>query len=257
MSNLDYLISVLGLGRLGYTSLLISPKLSAEACVALLEEMKCEFLVFSPRTQAVCDQIRQLRKTKQVPLLVRQDYDIPSNEPPFTHQVGYELQGASREIFILHSSGSTGNLKLIHYTNQKFMMCLTLPLGHTTAFSTLPCYHTHGLAAPFMNWNKGKIVYLWDGTVPQTHETVATALELSHPEVFMTVPYILKLLAEKQRGIDLLKACKMVSFSGSGCPDELGDMLVSQGIHLGSAFGSYVFLNHSQQPEAAQLGIIK
>lgn len=222
--------------------------------MALLEEVKCEFLVFSPRTQAVCDQILQLRKMKQAPLLVRQDY---GNEPPFTHQVGYELQGASREIFILNSSGSTGNPKLIHYTNQKFMMCLTLPLGHTTAFSALPCYHTHGLAALFMNWNKGKIVYLWDGTVPQTHETVATALELSHPEVVMTVPYILKLLAEKQRGIDLLKACKMVSFSGSGCPDELGDMLVSQGIHLGSAFGSYVFLDPSQQPEAAQLGIIK
>lgn len=208
--------------------------------------MECECLIFSPRTRAACDQIQQIRQIKQISLLTRQEYDSPNNKPAFTRQMDDELQEASRKIFILHSSGSTGHPKLIHYTNHKFLMCLTHPLGHMTAFSSLPCYHTHGLAAPFMNWNKRKIIYLWDGTLPQAHESVATALELSHPEVIVTVPYVLKLLAEKQRGIDLLKACKMVSFSGSGCPDELGDMLARQGIHLGSSFGSYVFLKLSQ-----------
>lgn len=246
LSNLDYLISLLGLGRLGYASLLISPKLSAKACVDLLEGTQCEILIFPPCTQAACDQIQQMKQMKQIPLLTREDYDMPGNQPPFNRPIDDVLQEASRKIFIIHSSGSTGHPKLSYYTNQKFLMCLTHPLGHMTAFSSLPCYHTHGLAAPFMNWNKRKIIYLWDGTIPQTHETVATALELSHPEVLVTVPYVLKLLAEKQRGIDLLKACKMVSFSGSGCPDELGDMLVSQGIHLGSTFGSYVFLKPSQ-----------
>lgn len=257
LSNLDYLISLLGLGRLGYASLLISPKLSATACVALLEEMKCEFLIFSPHTRPACDQIQQIRYMKQIPFLTRQDYDIQSNESPFIRQVDLELQEASREIFILHSSGSTGHPKLIRYTSHQFLMCLTHPLGHMTAFSSLPCYHTHGLAAPFMNWNKHKIIFLWDGTVPQTHETVATALELAHPEVVITVPYILKLLAERQRGIDLLKACKMVSFSGSGCHDELGDMLVSQGIHLGSSFGSYVTLKTVPVAESCAMILVK
>jgi hypothetical protein len=58
------------------------------------------------------------------------------------------------------------------------------------------------------------------------------------PEIVWTVPYVLKLLAEKRDGIEVLKKCKVVSCSGSRCPDELGDLLVSEGIHFGSAFGA-------------------
>jgi hypothetical protein len=53
-----------------------------------------------------------------------------------------------------------------------------------------------------------------------------------------TVPYVLKLLAEKRDGIDALKECKVVSCSGSRCPDELGDLITREGIHFGTAFGA-------------------
>ena len=92
-----------------------------------------------------------------------------------------------------------------------------------TAFSSLPTYHKHGLAAPFMNWNKRKITYLWDNTVPQTRESLTIALQFSQPEIVYTMPYHFKLLAETQRGINLLKTCRIVSFLGSLCPDELDD----------------------------------
>lgn len=77
-----------------------------------------------------------------------------------------------------------------------------------------------------------------NGHVPQTHDTVTAAIKAANPEIVWTVPYVLKLLAEKQNGIDALKKCKMVSSSGSRCPDDLGDLLVSQGIFLGLTFGA-------------------
>jgi hypothetical protein len=52
-----------------------------------------------------------------------------------------------------------------------------------------------------------------------------------------TVPYVLKLLAETERGIQVLKKCKVVSSNGSRCPDELGDLLTARGVFLGCLFG--------------------
>jgi hypothetical protein len=80
--------------------------------------------------------------------------------------------------------------------------------------------------------------YIMNGHVPQTHDTVTQAIKAANPEIIWTVPYVLNFLAEKQEGIDVLKKCKIVNSSGSRCPDDLGDLLVSQGVHLGLILGS-------------------
>ena len=77
--------------------------------------------------------------------------------------------------------------------------------------------------------------------MPQTHDTIVRAIlgiGDGGPEIVWTVPYVLKLLAEKREGIEVLKKCKVVSCSGSRCPDELGDLLVNEGVRFGSAFGA-------------------
>ena len=231
------MISLLGLGRLGYTALLLSPRLAAEACTILLEQMSCGTLVYSPRSLTLFSQVERNNSIKSATLPTRQDYDIPIAGPQFVRHVD-GTQENSREVFILHSSGSTGTPKLLSFTHCRVISTFSSPIGGMTALSTLPCYHTHGLLAPFLNWSKRKAVFLWDGKLPQTQDTVMRALQSSQPEALYTVPYILKLLAETQKGLDMLRLCKIVSYSGSSCPDELGNMLVSQGVHLGSLFGS-------------------
>jgi len=77
-----------------------------------------------------------------------------------------------------------------------------------------------------------------NGHVPQTHDTVTASIIAAKPEVVWTVPYVLKLLAEKQDGIDALKSAYLVSSSGSRLPDDLGDLLVSQGVFVGLTFGA-------------------
>ena len=64
-----------------------------------------------------------------------------------------------------------------------------------------------------------------------------TALEAIRAELILTVPYALKLLSESHTGIDALRMCELVSFAGSGCPEELGDRLSACSITLVSTFG--------------------
>ena len=45
------------------------------------------------------------------------------------------------------------------------------------------------------------------------------------------VPFALKLLAETPEGLQVLKHLRLVAFSGSPCPDELGN-LVSEAVPL-------------------------
>jgi len=67
-------------------------------------------------------------------------------------------------------------------------------------------------------------------------------MKAANPEYVLTVPYVLKLVAEKKEGIEVLKKARTVSITGSRCPDELGDMLTKEGVWVGSTFGSWVFL---------------
>lgn len=73
-------------------------------------------------------------------------------------------------------------------------------------------------------------------------QSLTAAINASKPEIVCTVPYVLKLLAESDEGIEALKRCSIVSSSGSRCPDELGDMLTERGVFLGCLFGSCVFI---------------
>lgn len=65
-------------------------------------------------------------------------------------------------------------------------------------------------------------------------------MDACKPESFHGVPYALKLLAESEKGIEVLQGCKLVMFGGSSCPDDLGDRLVEAGVYLVGHYGAYV-----------------
>ena len=141
---------------------------------------------------------------------------------------------------MMHSSGSTGLPKPIYFTNARILITFRTAQD-LTAFLSVPLFHAHGFVSLVQAIFKRKTIYLFNGHVPQTHETLVAALRGipdPGPEMMWTVPYILKLLAEKRDGIEALKRCKAVSCSGARCPDEIGDLLVREGIHFGSAFGA-------------------
>ncbi|RDW80543.1 hypothetical protein BP5796_05241 [Coleophoma crateriformis] len=236
-TDLDYLVTIFGLGRLGYTSFLLSPRLPASAVDALLQSTGSSTLFYSSvhRPSIISDSI--LEKIKILPLPTCDQYDNDDVYPPFYRKDLDEEKEHLRRYLMLHISGSTGLPKPIGYTNKR-LLGITAGAQDVTSFQSVPFSHAHGLVTYVQAIFHKKTIYMMNGYVAQTHDSVTAAIKASNPGIVWTVPYVLKLLAEKRDSIEVLKRCKKVSSAGSRCPDDLGDLLVNEGVHLGTQFGS-------------------
>jgi hypothetical protein len=191
---------------------------------------------------------KELRQHVVKPLIIneilsRSSYDMPQTDlgPVFSRQnIDYKKE-QWRPYLILHSSGSTGLPKPVTYTNARLLLTVKTSPG-LTAFLSLPFSHAHGVVTYSQAIHGRKTLYVFNGHVPQTHDTLTAAITAAKPEIVWTVPYVLKLLAEKEDGIEALKKCRVVSSSGSRCPDDLGDLLTKAGVFIGLLFGSYNYL---------------
>jgi acyl-CoA synthetase (AMP-forming)/AMP-acid ligase II len=149
-----------------------------------------------------------------------------------------ELQDEENTVaFIVHSSGSTGLPKPIYQTHRQ---CLSnyATGGGMKAFVTLPLFHNHGLATMFRGMVTGKRTAVYNANLPLTNNHLVTAMQAADFESFHCVPYALKVLAETPEGIAELAKAKLVLFGGSSCPDDLGDLLVQNGVNLVSHYGA-------------------
>lgn len=235
------MVNVFALGRLGYTTFLLSPRLSGHAIVTLLSDAKAQDLLYAPslRILASSAEIESEIKLNLIPMLTRADYDaINDTTARFERQGIDPLVETKKNLILLHSSGSTGIPKLAHYTNGRLLATLLTAHHSRSGLTTFPLFHAYGFVTIIQAiWTRIPL-YLFSGHIPQTNKTVTDALKLWSPEMFYTVPYVLKLISEKEEGLIELRRCKEVSISGSVCPDELGDLLIKEGVQFGSSFGA-------------------
>lgn len=214
--------------------MMLSPRLSGEACVSLLEMVNCESIIYgqSPNIRSTLGEILRRRLVACRPMLSCSLY----NKLQSPSLVLQRNRNPEKVALILHSSGSTGTPKPLFLTHRAIM---THPLRGPgfTSFNTLPWYHLHGLSTALQAMWMRKTAYMWNAALPLTAELVARALEEARPESVAAVPYILQLLIDDPRGIALLRQCKLVTYGGAPCPDELGDRLVNEGVHFGGSFG--------------------
>lgn len=84
----------------------------------------------------------------------------------------------------------------------------------------------------------GKRTALFNANLPLTNLHLVNAMNAADFESFHCVPYALKVLAETPEGIASLQKTKLVLFGGSSCPDDLGDLLVQNGINVVSHYGA-------------------
>lgn len=106
------------------------------------------------------------------------------------------------------------------------------------AFITLPLFHNHGISNMFRAIHSARPIHLYNAELPLTREHLTTILARYGFEIFYGVPYALKLLAETDEGIRLLRDLKIVMYGGSACPDTLGDQLVREGVNLVGHYGA-------------------
>ena len=238
-SNFEYIINMFALVRLGYTVLLLSPRLSTNAYESLLEEAHCTILVTSNASSQAVGHVKQKRHVKTLLIIPKNDFDADrsaARERPGERRETSTSQGVA---FIMHSSGSTGLPKCIYLTHAA---CIhNFRSGYPLeCFITVPLYHMHGHSSLYRAMYRRRLCYIYNASLPLTGTNLVTALNAVRPQLLLTVPYGLKLLSESQSGISALRNCQKVSYAGSNCPDELGEYLSACGVQLVSTFGLYV-----------------
>lgn len=234
ISDLDYITALFALGRLGFTVLCLSTRLSPEAIESLLEKTNCKRLVYSPALQPAVDKVNALRPIQSTPIFG--DFRSgPVVEIDIDLDLDFETHTSCN---ILHSSGSTGFPKPIRNIHKNYIYNASMNLG-LRGFITLPLFHNHGLCSFLRALYAGKIIYFYNPNLPLSSRQITAVFKHlgDKLEVFYGVPYALKMLASEE-GIELLKRFKVVMFGGSACPDDLGNLLVDNDVNLVAHYGA-------------------
>lgn len=244
-------ITFFALSRLGYTVMMLSPRLSAAACVSLLDAVGCDTILYgeTPSIRVTLGEVLRLKLVACRPMVQRpskQTHDATSIL--VLHRSRSPDAGRNKIALIIHSSGSTGIPKPL-YLSHKALMTHPFRGPGLTSFNSLPWYHLHGLSTALQAMWMRKTAFMWNASLPLTAGTLVTALEAAKPESVHAVPYVLQLLVDSARGLEALRACKLVTYGGAPCPDELGDRLVTERVRFGGSFGLYVALSLFIRPE--------
>lgn len=221
---------------------MLSPRLSGEACVSLMNKANCDTIIYgstgSIRTTMGEILQRKLVSCRPMPIAA-QSCGNTETELFVLHRNRNSESRKNKIALILHSSGSTGTPKPLCLTHRALM---THPLRGPglTSFNPLPWYHLHGLSTALQAMWMRKTAYMWNASLPLTAQSVVSVLKAARPESVAAVPYMLQLLVDNPLGIECLRECQLVTYGGAPCPDELGDRLVRAGVKFGGSFGLYV-----------------
>ncbi|KAL2840663.1 hypothetical protein BJY01DRAFT_236642 [Aspergillus pseudoustus] len=239
-SDLNMVVTFFALSRVGYTVMMLSPRLSAAACVSLLDKVGCDTLLYGQTTsiRATVGEILRLKLVTCRSIVQRPSQEDSVDGPSVIvlHRSRNREEQRNRIALILHSSGSTGTPKPL-FLSHKALMTHPLRGPGLTSFNSLPWYHLHGLSTALQAMYMRKVAFMWDAALPLTASSVVAALEAAEPESVQGVPYLLQLLVDSGRGLNALRQCKLVTYGGAPCPDDLGDRLVAEGVRFGGSFG--------------------
>ncbi|KAI8941639.1 hypothetical protein NX059_002852 [Plenodomus lindquistii] len=234
-SGLHVIMTTLGLSRLGYAVLLLSPRLASPAISRLLDLSNCSSILTTSGFHPVLSEVQKERPVDVIDLLVHSDY-CNLDAPKFVRKYD-PVKERRKHSIIIHSSGSTGLPKPIFLTHLSCIAAFQANLDRR-ALITSPFFHSHCFYETFRSIYSGKPIYYCNYALPLTKRSVMAMLERSKPDLFHCVPYVLKLLAESDDGIAALAKVDFVIFAGSACPDDLGDKLVRQGVNLNANYGA-------------------
>lgn len=241
-SDLNYLVALLALSKLGHSVLFLSTRISLDAYVSLLEKTQSKHILIHGSFRDTAAELKKRVPELQVSEIPAQEsYESPIFQDEDTNLTGHlDLEEESKYIsFIIHSSGSTGLPKPIFQTQGAAIKNYAGNMN-MNGFITLPLYHNHGISCLFRTVHSCKTLHLYNANLPLTKQYLLDTMRSHDFEIFYGVPYALKLLAESDEGIAMLSRFKAVMFGGSACPDSLGDRLVAGNVNLISHYGSCV-----------------
>ncbi|KAG0150685.1 hypothetical protein CROQUDRAFT_668328 [Cronartium quercuum f. sp. fusiforme G11] len=268
-SGPDFLITVLACLRLGLAVLLLAPQLPVSQVFHLLKVTKSSHLLLFESSLLQPHEIeRNLPELSIIQLTegVTTGIECSSLDISATPRwISYEEE-SMRPALIFHSSGTTGFPKPINTLHRDLSYILPSKPDEPRSiisFCTTPLYHG-GMQDLFRSLNALSPIFFFPlHLLPVTPENICRAVQacsipselsldnadramsnvlLSTPiNVFLTVPYILRLMKATPDGLSLLRKMKYVCFGGASLEEELGDEISREGIKLVSRYGSSEF----------------
>lgn len=242
--DLDYLISVLAVAKLGHSVLFLSPRLAEETRNNLLVDASASLLIVDKLSEKSETQANGDAAPVRIGEILRPDtYEAQSPDAEavsteLTHGLDLDQEGKSI-AWILHSSGSTSLPRLVRIPNAIALPRFTVEMetfGLDT-LTTVPLYHAFGMTSFFRSFMACKTIRLYSKLPIAVNELIKTTKERRFG-LFSTVPFTLKLLSETDAGMDFLRSFEVVTSGGAPISEELGNELVHQGVRLMSVYGS-------------------
>jgi thioester reductase-like protein len=234
-SNLDYFFALLALSRLGFTVLFLSTRISEVAYLSLLTGTQCNHIVVDKSFQKMAKTLKSVKPDLEIIDIVGMT-TTENNDPMTPASLDLDIE-SSKVAWIIHSSGSTGLPKPIYQTHRAALKNYEGSL-ELRGFVTLPLFHAFGLSNVFRGITAVKKIYIYNASLPLTSKSLLKILTDHDFDIFLAVPYALKLLSETDEGIAALAKLKVVMFGGSACPDALGDLLTKRGVRIISHYGT-------------------
>ncbi|KAJ4051161.1 hypothetical protein NW756_003690 [Fusarium oxysporum] len=236
-SSTEFVLTWLGLMRLGYTVLLLAPQLAPPAVQHLCETLDIRHVfvddIYEYRARGLSNDIEIIR--------------IPSYKDDSTTDDLGQTPGISETAYICHTSGTSSGLpKPIPQTQFGVMGALySFPGKNKPAtFSTTPLYHG-GFPDCLRAWTSGASIWFFpEGQAPITGANIIRAIDFARAhspipvKYFSSVPYVLQMLSEEYGGIEVLQTMHLVGVGGAALPPAIGDTLVDAGVNLLSRMGS-------------------
>lgn len=239
-SNLDYVISMFALSKLGHTVMFLSPKMCPEAYHQLFEKTGALDLVFDESFRERADLLQKQQPGLRIHSILTDDvysHSLPvAPDTRMDHRLDPTVE-TNHCAWIVHSSGSTSFPKPVYLTHHAALSDYRLNFFPGTGFITMPLYYSHGVSTLCKSFYSGKQVHLYNAALPLAKQYLVETLESHDFDIFHGVPYTLKIMAEDNHAIGLLVKCKTVMYAGSACPDALGDLLTQWGVRLVAQYG--------------------
>lgn len=236
VSTLGSYVTYIALQRLGFSPMLISPRLAENGYAHLIRTTGCHTAVaIGPSL----DMIHHVKKTYDGPLEI-----VPMLDDD---EILIGLSAPSIELpdpgcspgHIIHTGGTTGLPKPVAFKNRNWMSRggrLICPNG-SKILCTLPIYHAIGLGTFIRGLRAFTHTFLLSPYRPVTGSIIWKALDRTGAAYLYTVPYILKFFADMEGGVARLARLESVRVSGSATPEDLADLCIRHGVTLDGTYG--------------------
>ncbi|KAH7029173.1 uncharacterized protein B0I36DRAFT_422908 [Microdochium trichocladiopsis] len=245
-SGLDFVLTWLGLMRLGYTVFLLALVLGHYHSLRLCSDADSSIIFIDDyhydSFKEAQDDTLSLLKVPSFSQQAKPDYQIISNG----------LKKQADTAYLRHTSGTSSGLPkpIVQSQLGAVGVLARLPMTENpiATFSTTPLYHG-GLADCFRSWSCGASIWFFpEGKAPITCANILKAVRFARDNssssggddvrYFSSVPYVLQMLSEEEDGIRMLKTMDLVGVGGAALPTVIGDRLVDHDVRLVSRMGS-------------------